>query len=450
MAVLYFTSNADSGDGTLRDVMTDANDGDIITFDPATFTEKGDIVIALSSGLPLKSVTIRGAVDKRIILDRQESGYFIRVATGGKTLAFENVDFKNGSRTTNLESPFYIGTVNGTTVTFNNCKFYNNFGYYAGFLRGVAGATNTTLTFNNCLAYNNRHDVANASADFMAFQSAAEPTIVFNGCTIDASEGNQSFTNLSSYDKNNCIYKTVSTYYPEGLDPAIDFVNHSGNDYRLAPGSAYLTGGSTTGADILGHTRTGSWGAYDGSWLVSPFTVSQDTAVNYADIQGAVTLADGAVVKVGKLYAAGGSVSASGRAYFCADTLTGLTFTNVVAATPSGVSAIAASIAENVATVDVTATGTGYVVEISDDLQSWTTLSLNNGKAMLSNSNALYFRVFDGGFLRSEIVPRYYYYQGAASGGSFATASDWSLDKAGAIALSSKPTISGCYFDCRK
>jgi hypothetical protein len=191
-------------------------------------------------------------------------------------------------------------------------------------------------------------------------------------------------------------------------------------------------------------------GAYDGSWLVSPFSVSQDTTVNYADIQGAGTIADGAVVKVGKLYAAGGSVSASGRAYFCADTLTGLTFTNVIAATPSGVSAIAASIAENVATVDVTATGTGYVVEISDDLQSWTTLSLNNGKATLSNSNALYFRVFDGGFLRSEIVPRYYYYQGAESGGSFATAGDWSLDKAGAIALSSKPTISGCYFDCRK
>ena len=79
-----------------------------------------------------------------------------------------------------------------------------------------------------------------------------------------------------------------------------------------------------------------------------------------------------------------------------------------------------------------------------------TIIAQSNGKATLSNSNALYFRVFDGGFLRSEIVPRYYYYQGAASGGSFATASDWSLDKAGAITLSSKPTISGCYFDCRK
>lgn len=275
MAQLYFTSNADSGDGTLRDVMTDAADGDVISPDPVAFAGLSEVTISLSSGLPLVSVSIVGAPNQRIILDRQNSGYFFRVATGNRTLAFSYVDFANGSRTTNLESPFYIGTVSGTTVTFNNCKFYNNFGYYAGFLRGVAGATNTTLTFNNCLAYNNRHDVTNASADFMAFQSAANPTIVFNGCTIDGSEGNQSFTNLSSYAKNDCIYKTVSTYYPEGLDPAVDFVDYAANDYRLAPGSAYLTGGATTGADILGHARTGSVGAYDGSWLVAAAGASE-------------------------------------------------------------------------------------------------------------------------------------------------------------------------------
>ena len=446
MAVLYFTSNADSGDGTLRDVMTNANDGDIITFDPATFTETGDIVIALSSGLPLRAVTIRGAVDKRIILDRQGNGYFFRVTSSGYTMAFENVDFKNGYRTSSNESPFYIGSAN-TTVTFTNCKFYGNTGAYSGFLRGVTGATGSTLTFNNCVAWDNTHTNSSYSASVFTFQGAADPIITLNGCTFDT-DGEIPFLNPGSYTRTNCLFNGVNDWQVDFS--TVGFVNRSGNDYRLAAGSAYLTGGSTTGADILGHTRTGSWGAYDGSWLVSPFTVSQDTTVNYADIQGAGTIADGAVVKVGKLYAAGGSVSASGRAYFCADTLTGLTFTNVVAATPSGVSAIAASIAENVATVDVTATGTGYVVEFSDDLQSWTTLSLNNGKATLSNSNALYFRVFDGGFLRSEIVPRYYYYQGAASGGSFATASDWSLDKAGAIALSSKPTISGCYFDCRK
>ena len=446
MAVLYFTSNADSGDGTLRDVMTNATDGDIITFDPATFTDSGDIVIALSSGLPLLSVTIRGAKDKRIILDRQNNGYFFRVVSSGHTLTFDYVDFANGYRTTSNESPFYISSAN-TTLTFNNCKFYGNTGAYSGFLRGVSGATGASITFNNCVAWGNTHTNTAASASVFTFLSAANPDIVLTGCTFDT-DGEVPFTNPGAYTRTDCLFNGRNDWQID-FD-MVGFVNRSGNDYRLAAGSAYLTGGSTTGADILGHTRTGSLGAYDGSWLVSPFTVSQDITVNYADIKSAGTIADGAVVKVGKLYAAGGSVSASGRAYFCADTLAGLTFTNVVAATPSGVSAIAASIAENVATVNVTAARVGYVVEISDDLQTWETLTLTNGKATLSNSNALYFRVFDGGFLRSEIVPRYYYYQGAASGGSFATASDWSLDKAGAIALSSKPTISGCYFDCRK
>lgn len=446
MAVLYFTSNADSGDGTLRDVMTNANDGDIITFDPATFTDSGDIVIALSSGLPLQSVTIRGAKDKRIILDRQSNGYFFRVVSSGKTLTFEYVDFINGYRTASNESPFYISSAN-TTLTFNNCKFYGNTGAYSGFLRGISSATGATITFNNCVAWGNSHTNTTISASVFTFQSVAEPAITLTGCTFDT-DGEVPFTNSGAYMRSDCLFNGVNDWQID-FD-TVGFVNRSGNDYRLAPDSAYLTGGSTTGSDILGHTRTGSWGAYDGSWLVSPFTVSQDMTVNYADIQGAGTIADGAVVKVGKLYAAGGSVSASGRAYFCADMLTGLTFTNVVAATPSGVSAIAVSITENVATVNVTAARAGYAVEISDDLQTWETLTITNGKATLSNSNALYFRVFDGGFLQSEIVPRYYYYQGAASGGSFATASDWSLDKAGAIALSSKPTIAGCYFDCRK
>lgn len=446
MAVLYFTSNADSGDGTLRDVMTNANDGDIITFDPATFTDSGDIVIALSSGLPLQSVTIRGAKDKHIILDRQSNGYFYRVVSSGKTLTFEYVDFINGYRTASNESPFYISSVN-TTLTFNNCKFYGNTGAYCGFLRGISSATGAIITFNNCVAWGNSHTNTTISASVFTFQSAADPDIRLTGCTFDT-DGEVPFTNPDAYTRSGCLFNGVNDWQID-FD-TVGFVNRSGNDYRLASDSAYLTGGSTTGSDILGHTRTGSWGAYDGSWLVSPFTVSQDTTVNYADIQDAGTIADGAVVKVDKLYAAGGSVSASVRAYFCADTLTGLTFTNVVAATPSGVSAIAASITENVATVNVTAARAGYAVEISDDLQTWETLTLTNGNATLSNSNALYFRVFDGGFLLSEIVPRYYYYQGAASGGSFATASDWSLDKAGEITLSSKPTIAGCYFDCRK
>lgn len=415
MAILYFTSNADSGDGTLRAVMTDANAGDEIRPDPVAFANSGDITILLSSGLPLNSVSIVGAANQRIILDRQSGGYFFRVATGNQTLAFSYVDFTNGSRTTNLESPFYIGTVTGTTVTFNNCKFYNNFGYYAGFLRGVAGATNTTLTFNNCLAYNNRHDQTSASADFMAFQSAANPTIVFNGCTIDGSEGNQSFTNLSSYPKNDCIYKTISTYYPEGLDPAIDFVNYSANDYRLAPGSAYLTGGTLTGADILGHARTGSIGAFDGSWIVATgsTTVSANQTVDWLDLgASAVLTLDGQdrilTVARGVYSVATGAAVVSATNGFvvapAADALGNATLTNVVCAVSgAGASNLAAT------TTGISWSATDSTVSVVLQLQSgstWTTIAQTAGTSYSTTLSAGdVVRLFDGVQFLTATVP---------------------------------------------
>lgn len=417
MATIYFTSNADSGDGTLRDAMTNASDGDIIAPDPTAFSGLSEVVIALSSGLPLASVSIVGSPTQRIILDRQGSGYFFRVASGNKTLVFSYVDFANGARTTNLESPFYIGTVNGTTVTFNNCKFYNNFGYYAGFLRGVAGAMNTTLTFNNCLAYNNRHDQTNVSADFMAFQSAANPTIVFNGCTIDGSEGNQSFTNLSSYTKNDCIYKTTSTYYPEGLDPAVDFVDYTSNDYRLAPGSAYLTGGTLTGTDILGHTRSGSIGAYDGSWLVArasgSATVSASVTVDYCELAstGALTLAGSDVIvtvtKEASL-AAGASVSSTVRGYLVVPSgtsSTGVTLSNVVI-TSSGADALTFSATTTTLTWTATDSTKPVVLEYQSS-GAWVTIAETTGTSYTySLPSGTSVRLFDGvDFLTATVTP---------------------------------------------
>lgn len=412
MATIYFTSNADSGDGTLRAAMLAANDGDEIRPDPASFANVDEIVISLSSGLPLASVSIIGTPEKRIVLDRQNSGYFFRVASPGITLAFSYVDFINGSRVTNLESPFYIGAVNGTTVTFNSCKFYNNFGYYAGFLRGVAGATNTALTFNNCLAYNNRHDVTNASADFMAFQSAANPTIVFNGCTIDASEGNQSFTNLSSYPKNDCIYKSDSTYYPEGLDPAVDFVDYAANDYRLAPGSAYLSGGTLSGVDILGHARTGSFGAFDGSWLVAPATVSASSSVGFLEIgsSGTLTLSGADVVLTvsrGTYFSAGGSAVSASRGYIvlpAGETSSGLTLSNVVCAySGAGASNFAATTSGMTWSAVDSAVSVVLELEVSG---AWTTIVQTTGTSystpLSAGSNV---RLFDGVQFLTATVP---------------------------------------------
>ena len=64
------------------------------------------------------------------------------------------------------------------------------------------------------------------------------------------------------------------------------------------------TGGATTGADILGHARTGSVGAYDGSWLVAAAGASVSVAsaqtVDWLDVAatGSLTLASQVVLTV--------------------------------------------------------------------------------------------------------------------------------------------------------
>src|SRR5574342_1253563 len=49
---LLVTSPADSGPGTLRQALQDAQSGDTITFDPAVFPPDAPETIAVTSGLP--------------------------------------------------------------------------------------------------------------------------------------------------------------------------------------------------------------------------------------------------------------------------------------------------------------------------------------------------------------------------------------------------------------
>lgn len=338
MATLYFTSNADSGDGTLRDVMTNAADGDVISPDPVAFAGLDAITISLSSGLPLANVSIVGTPAQRIILDRQGSGYFFRVTSSGYTMAFECVDFINGYRTTSSESPFQINSAR-FTGSFTNCRFINNTGAYSGFLRGVTAATGATLTFANCVAWGNTHTNSNYSASVFTYQSGAAPDITLTGCTFDT-DGELPFTNPGSYTRTGCLFNGENDWQID-FD-TVGFVDRANNDYRLAPGSAYLTGGATTGTDILGHARTGSVGAYDGSWLVAAAGASVSVAsaqtVDWLDVAatGSLTLAAQVVLTVqrGVTVTTGSAISAAtGRAYLVApalDAAAAATLSNVV------------------------------------------------------------------------------------------------------------------------
>ena len=407
MATIYFSSNADSGDGTLRDAMTNASDGDVIMPDPVAFADAGDITISLSSGLPLASVSIVGAAAQRIILDRQGSGYFFRVTTSGKTLAFSYVDFTNGYRTTSSESPFYIGSAN-TTLTFDGCRFYNNTGAYSGFLRGVSGATGASITFRNCVAWNNTHTNSSYSASVFTYQSAANPVIELVGCTFDTA-GEVPFLNPGSYTRTDCLFDGVNDWQVD-FDTA-GFVDRTANDYRLAPGSTYLTGGSLTGTDILGHTRTGSIGAYDGSWIVAPATVAANTSADWIDVSASATLTlsgDDRILTVNRgIYSVGGTVASSSRGYLVipsGSTADGLTLTNVVACyAGAGASNLAATTTE----ITWSATDSAISVVLEQLVSSaWQTIAITAGTSYSTTlAVGASVRLFDGVSFLTATVP---------------------------------------------
>lgn len=410
MATIYFTSNADSGDGTLRDAITNANAGDVIMPDPVAFANSGDITILLSSGLPLNSVSIVGSTNQRIILDRQANGYFYRITSSGQTLSFENVDFANGRRTTSNESPFYIASAN-TTVSFTNCKFYGNVGAYSGFLRGVTGATGSTLTFRNCVAWNNSFTNSTYTADFFTFLSGANADISVIGCTFDCP--NIPFLNPNAVDKTDSLLGGSNDWNVDFS--TVGFVDRSVNDYRLAPGSAYLTGGTLAGSDILGHARTGSIGAFDGSWIVATgsATVSANQTVDWLDLGAAAVLTlDGqdrilAVARGVYAVGTGASVVSSTNGFVVApsaDALANATLTNVVCAVAgAGASNLAAT------TTGISWSATDSTVSVVLQLQSgstWTTIAQTAGTSYSTTLAAgSVVRLFDGVNFLTATVP---------------------------------------------
>ena len=408
MATLYFTSNADSGDGTLRDVMTSASDGDRIEPDPSVFGTSGDITISLSSGLPLASVTVAGSANQRIILDRQSGGYFLRVTSSGYSIAFEYCDFANGRRTTSNESPIYIASAR-TTLTFLGCKFYNNVGAYSGFLRGISGATNSVLTFNNCVAWNNTYTNSSYTASVFTFQSAANAVITLNGCTFDT-DGSVPFLNPGSIEKNDCLLNGENDWQVD-FD-TVGFVDRTNHDYRLAPGSTYLSGGSLTGADILGHTRSGSIGSYDGSWLVADAIVSSDTTVDYLEISasGTLTLSGSdriLTVSKGVYFTSEGAATSSTRGYIvlpAGASASALTLTNVVACySGAGASNLSA------ATTGISWSSIDSTVSVVLELYSgsaWTTITQTSGTSYSTTlAEGAQVRLFDGVNFLTATVP---------------------------------------------
>lgn len=186
MATLYITSTANTGTGTLRQLIADASDGDIIKPHPRLFLS-GSCAITLSDSIEIaKNITIQGGNSRLIIYlqgdlrcgadARQYSNNYIN---------FIDVDFRG------LWGTFRSTGAGGTIkvfacreVSFTRCTFCGFLGYYATIY--VYANPITTTLFQDCAIYGNE-SVYNASYGtggiYFGSDEAATNTTIVN-CTF--------------------------------------------------------------------------------------------------------------------------------------------------------------------------------------------------------------------------------------------------------------------------
>ncbi len=199
------TSDADGGDGTLRQALIDAKDG------VADITFSGNMVIELDSVMDLdtlriESITIDGG-DNDIIVDGKGTTRLIRAFIPENKMTIKNVTFQNAgelrgaamhlrgiNRFENCTFKDSYSSNHGgaifvmDTIEFINCKFINNESNIRG---GAVAGENAKMTYVGCLFDGNTVLSKGGPAIGAAFNtlSATSTTMVVNCTFVNNSVG---------------------------------------------------------------------------------------------------------------------------------------------------------------------------------------------------------------------------------------------------------------------
>lgn len=432
MATVYFTNNADSGDGSLRAAISAAASGDIVTYSDSAFTGTDEIVIPLSSMLEsptYRDITIDGR-DKRIVLDAQGVSLLLRAGAANRARVqnFINIDFINGY------SDSYKAPVNITRVTamFKGCRILGSTTVVTN--AGIYVEYEATFTMVDCLV-SGCHGVG-VNIGVSEFNE-----VIIKRCTIVGNEIDISINNTNTANSiTDCLIGTKTgpgsadiittlpstcgfvapcpdTIDPESWTPTL----WESWDFRLTPESPYLVGAETVeagDADLLGNPRQvgGALGAFEGSWLVvgasGAETVASDAAVDWLEVAstGVLTLSGAdriLTVSRGVFVETGAAIASSSRGYVVAPSASdcdAATLTNVVCCVSgAGASDFHAQITSlTTASLSWSQTDSDIPVLLEarePESDTWTTLSTSATSPYTVTDDDivhLTFRIFDG------------------------------------------------------
>lgn len=239
MATFTVTSTADTGSGSLRQAVANAQDGDVILFDDDIFPSNQTTAILLSSHIAInKQLTIDAGANgttSRVALDAQNNSRCLYLQPGaGGTL--RGLLFCNASNDSNGGAVYCAAT---NPITFTQCRFRNNTGNTGG---GLSTTVAATLTFDSCEFSGN---TANSNGGAVYCSSAA--TLTFDDCTFSGNTANSNgggflATSTSQNTLNNCVFSGNSAGVSGGGLYSVSMSQNTLNDCIFTNNTAQSLG----------------------------------------------------------------------------------------------------------------------------------------------------------------------------------------------------------------
>ena len=299
--IITVTNTNDSGPGSLRQALLDANDGDEITF-----AVTGTITLTSDELLVNHSINISGPGSANLAVNGNGSHRVFHVSSG-QTVTISDLMISNGN-------DYNAGGIynDGATLTVNDCVFSANSGggYGGGGIMNDASNANANLTVNNCLFDGNSADfLGGGILNFTTSSTTANLTV--SNCTISNNSADDG-GGIVNYGSDGTVTSVVSNTTITGNSAEFGRGGAIHNDAVFVGGSATLTVSSCTISNNSAYFSGGGIGNSAGNLQISNCTVSGNSAGSGG---GVYTEYDEAEVDISNSTLSGNSGASGGGVY---------------------------------------------------------------------------------------------------------------------------------------
>src|SRR6266705_625 len=144
--IITVTNTNDSGPGSLRQALADANDGDTINF-----AVTGTIVLTTGELMVNDSITISGPGAANLAVNANAMSRVFHIGSG-RTVTISGLTITNGNATADYGGGIYN---DHSSLTVAACRITANSADFGGGIYTNGGVGNAALTLNNCTVSSN-------------------------------------------------------------------------------------------------------------------------------------------------------------------------------------------------------------------------------------------------------------------------------------------------------